>query len=158
MLRAPNRRPAGAIIPNVEPFNWETSQGSSTLHAGSVRLRKRMTKEFPSVPPTPIRSQSIMRHHGGGVQAVAQNNKNLRAERGLSSFDQRHKLSGDWTLELPWGEGRKRLTRPTIAQKALGSWLLQSTFTAASGTPFTARVLGDASTSRVEPTADCAQL
>ena len=74
---------------------------------------------------------------------VAQNDKDLRAERGLSSFDQRHKLTGDWTLELPWGEGRKWLTRPGIAQKALGDWLLQSTFTVASGTPFTARVLGN---------------
>ncbi len=80
---------------------------------------------------------------GGGAQVVAQNDKDLRAERGLSSFDQRHKLTGDWTLELPWGEGRKWLTRPGIAQKALGDWLLQSSFTVASGTPFTARVLGN---------------
>ncbi len=79
---------------------------------------------------------------GNGAQVVAQDDKNLRAERGLSSFDQRHKLTGDWTLELPWGEGRRWLTKPGISQKALGDWLLQSSFTVASGTPFTARVLG----------------
>jgi hypothetical protein len=143
MLRAPNRGPAGAIIPSVEAFNWETSQGSSILHAGSVRLRKRTTKGF-AVGGTYTYSKSIDNASsiGNGAQVVAQNDKDLRAERGLSSFDQRHKLSGDWTLELPWGEGRKWLTRPGIAQKMLGDWLLQSTFTAASGTPFTARVLG----------------
>jgi outer membrane receptor protein involved in Fe transport len=145
MLRAPNRGPDGLKIPDVESFNWETSQGASILHAGSVRLRKRMTNGV-AVGGTYTYSKSIDNASsiGGGAQVVAQDDTNLRAERGLSIFDQRHKLSGDWTLELPWGEGRKWLTKPTIAQKVLGSWLLQSTFTVASGTPFTARVLGDA--------------
>jgi hypothetical protein len=144
MLRAPNRGPDGTIIPSVEAFNWETSQGSSILHAGSVRLRKRMTKGF-AAGGTYTYSKSIDNASsiGNGAQVVAQNDQNLRAERGLSSFDQRHKLTGDWTLELPWGEGRKWLTKPGIAQKAFGDWLLQSSFTVASGTPFTARVLGN---------------
>jgi hypothetical protein len=144
MLRAPNRGPDGVINPNVAPFNWETSQGSSILHAGSLRLRKRMTKGV-AVGGTYTYAKSIDNASsiGGGTQVVAQDDKNLRAERGLSSFDQRHKLTGDWTLELPWGEGRKWLTKPGIAQKALGDWLLQSSFTVASGTPFTAHVLGN---------------
>jgi hypothetical protein len=143
MLRAPNRSPDGLKYSDIEPFNWETSQGSSILHAGSLRLRKRMTKGV-AVGGTYTYAKSIDNASsiGGGAQVVAQNDLNLRAERGLSSFDQRHKLTGDWTLELPWGEGRKWLTRPGIAQKAFGDWLLQSTFTVASGTPFTARVLG----------------
>jgi hypothetical protein len=143
MLRAPNRGPDGVINPSVAPFNWETSQGSSILHAGSLRLRKRMTNGV-AVGGTYTYSKSIDNASsiGGGAQVVAQDDKNLRAERGLSSFDQRHKLTGDWTLELPWGEGRKWLTKPGIAQKAVGDWLLQSSFTVASGTPFTARVLG----------------
>jgi trimeric autotransporter adhesin len=145
MLRAPNRGPDGLIISAIEPFNWETTQGSSIMHAGAVRLRKRMTRGV-AVGGTYTYSKSIDNASsiGGGAQVVAQNDLDLRAERGLSSFDQRHKLSADWTLELPWGEGRKWLTRPGITQKALGDWLLQSTFTAASGTPFTARVLGAA--------------
>jgi len=148
MLRAPNRGPAGTILPSVEAFNWETSQGSSILHAGSVRLRKRMTKGF-AVGGTYTYSKSIDNASsiGNGAQVVAQNDKDLRAERGLSSFDQRHKLSADWTLELPWGEGRKWFTRPGIAQKTLGDWLLQSTFTACWVVTLTWRV---------EPTAPCA--
>jgi hypothetical protein len=143
MLWAPNRGPDGIINSSVEPFNWETSQGSSIMHAGSVRLRKRMSKGV-SVGGTYTYSKSIDNASsiGGGTQVVAQNDQDLRAERGLSSFDQRHKLSGDWLVELPWGEGRKWLTRPGVAQKAFGDWMLQSTFSAASGTPFTARVLG----------------
>jgi len=143
MLRAPNRDPDGVINPNIAPFNWETSQGSSILHAGSLRLRKRMTRGI-AMGGTYTYAKSIDNASsiGGGTQVVAQDDKNLRAERGLSSFDQRHKLTGDWTLELPWGEGRKWLTKPGIAQKAFGDWLLQSSFAVASGTPFTAHVLG----------------
>lgn len=143
MLRAPNRGPAGTLISTVEPFNWETSQGSSIMHAGSVRLRKRMTRGV-AVGGTYTYSKSIDNASsiGGGAQVVAQDDTNLRAERGLSSFDQRHKLTGDWTLELPWGEGRKWLTHPGLVQKAFGDWLLQSSFSVASGTPYTARVLG----------------
>jgi hypothetical protein len=146
MLRAPNRGPDGLKIPDVEPFNWETSQGSSILHAGSVRLRKRMSRGV-SVGGTYTYSKSIDNASsiGGGAQVVAQDDTNLRAERGLSSFDQRHKLTGDWLVELPWGEGRKWLTKPSLAQKMFGDWMLQSSFTVASGTPFTARVLGNAS-------------
>jgi len=146
MLRAPNRGPDGLLNNSLEAFNWETSQGSSIMHAGSVRLRKRMTRGV-SVGGTYTYSKSIDNASsiGGGAQVVAQNDKDLRAERGLSSFDQRHKLSGDWLVELPWGEGRKWLTRPGVTQKVLGDWMLQSTFSAASGTPFTARVLGDIS-------------
>ncbi len=146
MLRAPNRGPDGLKIADIDPFNWETSQGSSILHAGSVRLRKRMSHGV-SVGGTYTYSKSIDNASsiGGGAQVVAQNDMDLRAERGLSSFDQRHKLVGDWTLELPWGEGRRWLVRPSLAQKVFGDWLLQSTFTLASGTPFTARVLGNAS-------------
>jgi hypothetical protein len=146
MLRAPNRGPDGLRISDVEPFNWESSQGSSILHAGSVRLRKRMSRGV-SVGGTYTYSKSIDNASsiGGGAQVVAQDDTNLRAERGLSSFDQRHKLTGDWLVELPWGEGRKWLNKSSLTEKVLGDWLLQSSFTLASGMPFTARVLGDAS-------------
>src|SRR5437868_2435979 len=43
--RAPNRLPDGQLrIPDVQPFILETSQGDSILHAGSVRVRKRLRR------------------------------------------------------------------------------------------------------------------
>ncbi len=143
MLRAPNRGPDGILIPSIESFTWETSQGSSILHAGSVRLRKRMARGF-SAGGTYTYSKSIDNASsiGGGSQVVAQDDTNLRAERGLSSFDQRHKLSADGMWELPWGEGRRWMTRPSATRIAFGNWMLQTTITAASGTPYTARVVG----------------
>ena len=76
---------------------------------------------------------------GGGV--VAQNDQDLAAERGLSNFDQRHRFSGDFTFELPFG-ANKRWFNSGAAAAAFGNWQLNGNVQLASGTPFTARVLG----------------
>lgn len=145
MVRAPNRGPDGLRISGVQPFLWETSQGSSILHAGSVRLRKRMQNGI-SLGGTYVFSKSIDNASsiGGGVTVVAQNDLDLAAERGLSSFDQRHRFTGDYSIELPFGEGRHWLnttTGPLV--KMFGAWTWSGTFTFASGTPFSARILGN---------------
>ncbi len=144
IVRAPNRGPSGLLVAGVQPFLWESSEGSSIMHAGNVRLRKRLTKGM-AFGATYTFSKSIDNASsiGGGATVVAQNDLDLAAERGLSSFDQRHKLTGDYTIELPFGEGRKWLTRPGAAEHILGDWTLNSTFSIASGFPYTARVLGN---------------
>jgi len=144
MVRAPNRTPTGLLDNGAQPYLWETSQGSSILHAGSVRVRKRMTRGF-SVGGTYTLSKSIDNASsiGGGAVTVAQNDQNLAAERGLSSFDQRHKFTGDWLYELPLGSGKRWLNSRGPAQRFFGDWTLSGDFTIASGLPFTAHVLGD---------------
>jgi hypothetical protein len=79
---------------------------------------------------------------GGGSTVVAQNDQDLSAERGLSSFDQRHRFSGDYIVQLPFGDNRRWLASPGIANRLFGDWQWQGTFTVASGIPYTARVLG----------------
>ena len=77
----------------------------------------------------------------GGGGTVAQNDRDLEAERGLSSFDQRHRFAGDFTIELPFGTN-KRWFNSGGAAAALGNWTVNGNAALASGTPFTARVLG----------------
>ena len=43
---------------------------------------------------------------GGGGTTVAQDDQNLAAEWGLSSFDRRHQLSTNLSVELPFGPNR----------------------------------------------------
>lgn len=144
MVRAPNRGASGLRIPGVQAFLYESSQGFSILHSGSVRLRRRM-KNGMSVGGTYVYSKSIDNASsiGGGATVVAQNDLDLAAERGLSSFDQRHRLTGDFVLELPFGAGRKWLANESFASRIFGDWTLSGDFTVASGTPLTARVIGD---------------
>ncbi len=143
MVRAPIRGPSGLLIAGVQPFLWETSQGDSILHAGTVRVRKRMSNGI-SIGGAYTFSKSIDNASsiGGGTTVVAQNDQDLAAERGLSSFDQRHRFTADYLYEFPFGANRRWFTSGPAAM-ALGGWTWSGSWTIASGMPLTARVLGD---------------
>ncbi|HEU5400519.1 MAG TPA: TonB-dependent receptor [Terriglobales bacterium] len=143
IVRAPNRGPDGLLIPNVQPFLWESSAGSSILHSGTLSLRKRMSNGI-SIGGFYAYSKSIDNASsiGGGATVVAQNDLDLAAERGLSSFDRRHNFTGDFVYELPFGPGRRWLANPGFMEAVLGAWTWSGSFTVASGNPFTARVVG----------------
>src|SRR5262249_60490085 len=79
---------------------------------------------------------------GGGAGTVAQNDRDLEAERGLSSFDQRHRFAADFTYELPFGANKAWFTSGRAAS-LLGDWQVNGNLQLASGTPFTAHVLGN---------------
>lgn len=145
LLRAPNRGPLGLSIPDVQAFIWESSGGLSNMHALSLRVRKRPTRGFGGgAIYTWSKSRDNASSIGGGAGVVAQNDKDLNAEWGLSSFDQRHRLSADFNLDLPFGPNRRWLNNDGAAAKILGGWTWNTTVTLASGLPFTARVLGNA--------------
>src|SRR5258708_22586408 len=52
---------------------------------------------------------------GGGGTVVAQNPFDIAADRGLSRFDQRHKFTGNWIYELPFGENHKFAQRGPLS-------------------------------------------
>jgi trimeric autotransporter adhesin len=79
---------------------------------------------------------------GGGAVIVAQNPFDIAADRGLSSFDQRHKFTGSWMYDLPFGENRRFAQRGAWSH-ILASWQLSGDYTIASGLPFTPNVLGN---------------
>jgi hypothetical protein len=142
ILRAPNRGPTGLLIPGVPPFIWESSGADSIMHALTLRLRRRLTRGL-AMGATYTLSRSIddASSVAGGGGTVAQNDQDLAAERGLSNFDQRHRFAGDFTIELPFGAS-KRWFNSGAAAAVLGNWTVNGNAALASGTPFTARVLG----------------
>lgn len=144
ILEDPNRTPTGLLIPNTQPFNLETAEGDSILHAGTLRLRKRLSSGV-SVGGTYTYSKSIDNASsiGGGGSTVAQNAFDLAAERGASSFDQRHRFTGDYLWELPLGPDRHWLAQKGVRQALFGSWEWSGDWTISSGLPFTANVLGN---------------
>src|SRR5207253_8134975 len=77
----------------------------------------------------------------GGGSVVAQDPFDISADRGLSSFDQRHKFAGNWIYDLPFGENR-RFAPKGAGNHILGGWQWSGDFTIASGLYFTPRVLG----------------
>jgi hypothetical protein len=142
--RAPNRGPTGLRVAGVQSFIWESSGADSILHSGTLRLRKRMQHGI-SFGGSYTHSKSLDNASsiGGGAVVVAQDDLNLAAERGLSSFDQRHRFTADYVYELPWGTNKLWLNSQNWAGKTFGDWSFSGSVTVASGTPFTARVIGD---------------
>ncbi|HEV8396514.1 MAG TPA: TonB-dependent receptor [Vicinamibacterales bacterium] len=146
IVRAPNRGPDGLRIPGVQPFLWQSSEGESTLHAMTVRVRKNQTRGLAGTASyTLAKSIDNASSIGGGGQVVAQNDQDLEAERGLSSFDRRHQFDSNLSFELPFGANRQWLHDGGPWAALLSGWSLSTSFTAQSGTPFTARVLAAAS-------------
>ena len=155
-LVAPNSGLAGIIIPNAQAFTWEASQAYSSANAGTVRLAKRLQRGI-SIMGTYTFSKSIDDASSigngvavataGGVSAgsalVAQNPFDIGAERGLSSFDQRHKFTASYLWELPFGHDKYWLSGNTPWRAIFGDWEWTGNWTIASGLPFTPRVLGD---------------
>jgi len=141
--RAPNRNPDGTLrIPGVQAFIFESSGADSILHAATISVRKRQAKGL-GFGATYVYSKSIddASSIGGGATVVAQNDQDLAAERGLSSFDQRHKFTGNWIYDLPFGENKK-FAQKGFFSHVLSSWQWSGSFTLASGLYFTPRVLG----------------
>jgi hypothetical protein len=124
----------------VQPFLFESSEGSSILHQGTLRLRKRLRHGL-SLGGTYTYSKSIDNASsiGGGATVVAQNDLDITAERGLSSFDQRHRLVADYLYELPFGKDKKWLTSSGIGQKLFSGFSFSGNMSIASGFPFSPR-------------------
>ena len=143
ILEAPNRTATGVLLAGVQPFLWETSAGDSVAHAGSLRLRKRLQQGI-SIGGTYTFSKSLDNAStlGSGASVVAQNAFDLAAERGLSSFDQRHRLTADYLWELPFGRDKRWLVQRGVLRDVFGGWQWSGDWSIESGLPFTARVLG----------------
>jgi hypothetical protein len=145
VVRAPNRGPDGLRIEGVQPFTWQTSEGSSVLNAATFRLQRRMVKGIGgSINYTLARSRDDASNIGGGGTVVAQDDRNLEAEWALSSFDRRHQLSSDLTFELPFGPNKPWLANGGKLAAIFGRWRGSANFIWQSGTPLTPRVQGAA--------------
>jgi hypothetical protein len=69
----------------------------------------------------------------GGEVAVAQNSFDIDSDKGRSSYDRPHRLTGNFVWELPWLRAQHG-----VVGKVLGGWQVSAFFTAQSGAPFTA--------------------
>jgi TonB-dependent receptor-like protein/carboxypeptidase family protein len=142
MFRAPNRTPTGLLLPSVAPFLWQTGEGSSILHAGSLRVQKSLIYGL-SFGASYMFSRSIDNDPGlGDETSVAQDDRYLNRERALSAFDQRHRLRINFQYELPFGRGERWLNKSEIGNQLLGGWSFTGDINYASGFPLTPHVVG----------------
>ncbi|MGB6974835.1 MAG: carboxypeptidase-like regulatory domain-containing protein [Terracidiphilus sp.] len=135
---APGRAPDGTSYSGVL-FNYEQAAAFSKFNAGTVRLNKRLRNGL-ALGADYQYSHSIddAGSVGGTSTVVAQNWQDLQAEEGNSSFDQRHRVSGRYLYELPFGTDKHWVTTGKAAH-ILEGFSISGDFTFATGSPLTPR-------------------
>jgi hypothetical protein len=112
---------------------------NSTYNSLSVKITRRYANGLTLLSGYTF-SKSI--DDGSGIRTLGsdplfpQNSYCLTCEKGLSVFDQRNRFVTSVVYELPFGQGRKFVTRG-IADKAIGGWQVNSIITLGSGFPLT---------------------
>jgi hypothetical protein len=131
-----------AVISNTKEFSYSTWGANSTYNAGQARVTRRfstgMSGVFLYTFSKAIDDASSFSGPGG---TVVQNPNDWATERGLSTFDQRHRLSFTYMLSSPVGV-RGFMRNGGWKTHALAGWTLQGTYQWATGTPLTATVSG----------------
>ncbi len=138
MVRAPNRGLNGVAVAAADTFNYEDSLGGSHLNSLAINLRKRL-QHGVALGATYTYSHSIDNASsvGGSSTVIAQNDQNLRAEEGNSSFDVRHSVSGNWQFNLPFGPDTPLLNSGNMLSRIVDGWAFTGNYTFATGTPLT---------------------
>ena len=130
-------------IPDFNRLSYTSFGSNSVYHALQASLRRRSRSGFfyrinYTFGKSIDDSSSARGFGGGGGRAGAIDTRNLKLDRGRSSFDQRHALTFATRYELPVGRGRRFLRNMRgPAQAILGGWQFASTLTTYSGQPFT---------------------
>jgi len=128
-------------------YTYDTSVGDSIFHALQLRATQRFRRGISfNILYQYGKSIDDASTFGGGLATVAQNWLDLSAERGLSSFDIRHSLTGNFVFTSPAGTATSRIRPDTWQGRLLKDWTLSGSITAHTGLPLTARVLGNQAT------------
>jgi len=123
------------------------SKAHSTYHAFQARLEKRHSEDLSLLASYTFskaidNSSSFLESKGD--DNTPQDSFNIAAERGLSNFDVRHRLSLSFVYDLPPGAGRTLLTdEGRFLNALLSNWQLSAVITFQSGYPFTPRLSTD---------------
>jgi trimeric autotransporter adhesin len=150
ILMLPNEGPPGSVIPsgtqlaNATGFTYDAPIGDSSFNALQTHLMRRLRGGI-SMNARYTFSKSIddASSFGGVGSTVAQNWLDLAAERGLSSFNRTNVFTMSWVYTSPFGNPNSRFASSGWDGRLLRNWTLSGGITAESGTPLTARVLGN---------------
>jgi hypothetical protein len=132
--------------PRFDDIDLLESRANSNYNALQAKLQQRLTNGFSALASYTW-SKSIDDasnfFSSAGDPNFPQNSYNVRAERGRSNFDVRHRLSVSYSYLFPVGQGRKYLSNSGWATTLLGGWETFGIVTLQSGRPFTVALLSE---------------
>ncbi len=117
-------------------FRLRANSAQSIFHSMQVSVDKRLSRGFSAgvhyTWSTFIDTATEIFNSSSGEIAVSQDSFNRNADRGRSSYDRPHRLSGNFVYELPYSRNQQG-----FAGHLLGGWQVNAFFTFQSGSPFT---------------------
>jgi hypothetical protein len=109
---------------------------SSIYHSMQASMEKRLSRGFSAgvhyTWSSFIDSASEIFNPSSGEVAVSQDSYNRSSDRGRSTYDRPHRLTGNFVYEFPWFQDQTGLKG-----RFLGGWQVNGFFTFQSGAPFT---------------------
>jgi len=147
----PRALPPGTFIvprpnPRFDDINLLESRANSNYNALQAKFQQRLSRGFSALASYTW-SKSIDDASNfftsAGDPNFPQNSYNVRAERGRSNFDVRHRLSVSYSYLLPFGEGRDYLSDDGWVTKILTGWETFGIVTLQTGRPFTVALLSE---------------
>ena len=142
VTEAPKVTGTGTASISTTAFDYYTYGANSTYNAGQVRITRRFSTGMSAVVLyTYSKAIDDATSYTGAAGSPVEFPNDWNLERGLSTFDQRHKLSLTYTLSSPVGV-RGFMRNGGWKTHVLAGWTMQGTFTFGTGFPLTATLSG----------------
>ncbi|HXG68700.1 MAG TPA: TonB-dependent receptor, partial [Blastocatellia bacterium] len=138
----PNLRP----VPFFDDINILESRSNSNYNSLQVRLQQRLDfglTFLSSYTWSKSIDDASSFFTSAGDPNFPQDSNNVRAERGRSNFDLRHRFSLSFSYDLPIGRGRAFLGDNGWVSAFLADWQAFGIVTLQSGRPFTVALLSE---------------
>ena len=114
--------------------------GVSTYHSMQMKITKRFADSLIAVAYTNSKgigdSEAVVGWlEPSGTPSSFQNNNNRKLDRSLQAFDSPQRLVIAYTTELPFGNGKRWMTKAGFITPVISGWELNGIYTAESGQP-----------------------
>ncbi len=133
-------------VPQFDDINILESRASSSYHSLQTRFEQRLDfglSMLASYTWAKSIDDASNFFTSAGDPNFPQNSYDLRAERGRSNFDVRHRLSLSYAYDLPFGKGRAFLADNGFLSRVLSGWQTFGIVTVQTGRPFTVALLSE---------------
>jgi carboxypeptidase family protein/TonB-dependent receptor-like protein len=132
--------------PRFDDIDLLESRANSNYHSLQTRYQQRLRKGLSTLISYTF-GKSIDDasnfFSSAGDPNFPQNSYSLRAERGRSNFDVRHRLSASYSYDLPFGKNKTYFSNNRWVTSLLSGWQTFGIVTLQSGRPFTVALLPD---------------
>jgi hypothetical protein len=134
---------------------YASNDGNSSFNGLELSLQRRMSKGLGySLAYT---WSHALADYGDNLTGgtFPQNAYDYAAEKSNSNLDIRHRFVGNFSWDLPFGQGKRFLSSPGAASRWLGDWQLHGIVTLQTGSPYTVTATNDGLLSAATIYPDC---